>query len=246
MAEMMSKSFNVPFVTIVSTPLLSACISQHSTCLVVDIGDSITHITPVHEGVEVSDAIIRLEIGGRDLTDEMVRTLSTKRSNLSLSLKDVEWRKIVQDIKEKLCYVASDATDEGDQIFELPGGQIIHITDDERYRCCEALFTPTLIGKDCYGIHEAIAHAINKCDKEIQSVLYGNVIICGGTSMLPGLAERLHTEVASMSEVAEVGIVALPHRKHLAWMGGSLLGAMPYAPSDTGSVKFRNINKLEL
>jgi len=42
------------------------------------------------------------------------------------------------------------------------------------------------------GINEALYNGIMKCDIDIRKDLYSNIVLSGGTSMFPGLADRMH------------------------------------------------------
>lgn len=73
--------------------------------------------------------------------------------------------------------------------YELPDGQVITV-GNERFRCPEALFCPSFLGREGAGIHEIIYNSIMKCDIEIRRELYGNVVLSGGSTMFPGIADR--------------------------------------------------------
>lgn len=42
-------------------------------------------------------------------------------------------------------------------------------------------------------------NSIFKCDLDIRRDLYGNVVLSGGTTMFPGIADRMQKELTSLS-----------------------------------------------
>lgn len=76
--------------------------------------------------------------------------------------------------------------------------QVITI-GNERFRCAEALFQPSLLGLEQVGIHEATYNTIMKCDLDIRKDLYANVVLSGGTTMIAGLAERMQKEIVALA-----------------------------------------------
>jgi hypothetical protein len=70
-------------------------------------------------------------------------------------------------------------------------------------------------------------NSIFKCDLDIRRDLYGNVVLSGGTTMFPGISDRMQKELTSLSPSSmKVKIVAPPERKYSVWIGGSILASL--------------------
>jgi len=103
--------------------------------------------------------------------------------------------------------------------YELPDGQVITV-GNERFRCPEALFQPSFLGRESSGIHECTYNSIMKCDVDIRKDLYGNVVLSGGTTMFPGIADRMQKELVNLApSTMKIKIIAPPERKYSVWIG---------------------------
>ncbi|CAI5466747.1 unnamed protein product [Closterium sp. Yama58-4] len=113
-----------------------------------------------------------------------------------------------------------------DKTYELPDGQVITI-GSERFRAPEILFSPSLVGMEAPGLHEAAYNTIMKCDVDVRRDLYANIVLSGGSSMFPGMPERMQREVGSLAPGSvRVRVVAPPERKYSVWIGGSILASL--------------------
>ena len=97
--------------------------------------------------------------------------------------------------------------------YEMPDGQFITL-GRERFKCAESLFQPSLIGNTCaLPVHEQLCSSIMKCDVDIRKDFFSNIVLSGGTTLLPGFADRLE------SEVSRFYTTLTPHTMAMMWCG---------------------------
>ena len=66
-----------------------------------------------------------------------------------------------------------------------------------------------------------------KCDVDIRKDLYGNVVLSGGSTMFPGIADRMSKEITALAPSSmKIKVVAPPERKYSVWIGGSILASL--------------------
>jgi actin len=101
------------------------------------------------------------------------------------------------------------------------------VVGSERFRCPEVLFQPSWIGMDSEGIHAVTYESIMDCDVDMRRELYGNIVLSGGTTMFPGMSERIQKELQTIAPPSmKVKISAPPERKYSVWIGGSILSSL--------------------
>ena len=242
MTEIMFETFKTPALYIANQAVLSLHASGRTTGIVIDSGDGLTHTVPIYDGYALPHAIFTLDLGGKDLNNYLEMLMTESGEYTFNTAADLE---IIRDIKEKLCYVALDFEEEMDKAgssnsieesYQLPDGKVIKV-GSERFRCPEGLFKPHMVSHDHYmkmwyeaetpGIHEATYLSIMKCDPDIRKDLYANIVLSGGSTMFPGIADRMQKEMNVIApSTMKIYIMAPPERKFSAWIGGSILASL--------------------
>uniref|UniRef100_A0A2I3SPZ4 Uncharacterized protein n=1 Tax=Pan troglodytes TaxID=9598 RepID=A0A2I3SPZ4_PANTR len=81
--------------------------------------------------------------------------------------------------------------------------------------------------KDSYVGSETTINSIKKCDVDICKDLYTNTVLSGGTTMYPGIADRMQKEITVLApSTMKIKIIAPPERKFSVWIGCSILNSL--------------------
>jgi actin beta/gamma 1 len=81
-------------------------------------------------------------------------------------------------------------------------GQVITV-GNERFRAPEVLFTPELIGSEEPGLTEMVFDCSTRADLDFFSSQL-DVVLSGGSTMFPGMADRLHRELTELLGAAKI------------------------------------------
>ncbi|UJR22565.1 hypothetical protein I4U23_025612 [Adineta vaga] len=231
MTQIMFEHFKVPAMYIAKQGVLSFYTLGRTTGIIVESGDGVTQTMPIYEGYAMQRGICRSDLGGRDLTNWMMRLLAERGYSFSTTSD----REIVRDMKEKHGYIALNFEEEMtlskrsrnyNQDYKLPDGQYI-VIGNERFRCPEALFNPEIMGQREPGITDLVHHAIMTCETDIRRDFYNNILLSGGNTMFPGIADRMKKELeVKFPPNQKIRVVAAPERKYSVWIGGSILASL--------------------
>jgi len=229
MTQIMFETFVTPAMYVSLQGILAMYNSGQGTGLLVECGDGVTCTIPVSEGYAFRSGMKRLDLGGKDLTNHLMKMLTERGYAYSTTAE----HEIIRDLKEKLGYVALDYEQElrkvaGDPTYDktyvMPDCKVLSV-GNERFRCPEALFRPRLLGREEPGIHELVFNSILNCDIDYRRVFYGNVLVSGGSAKFPGFAQRLHKELTAMSSF-RIKVIENGAPQLATWIGGSILGSL--------------------
>ena len=228
MAQILFESFQVPFMYVATPAVLTLYANGRVSGVVLDVGETVTHVLSAFDGSVITDSIRRIDIGGKDL-NEHLQILLAKKGYSFTTYSEMD---DVRHMKEKLCYVnnyfkkGNIPNEDIEKTFTLPDGETISI-DKERFLCPEALFKPSLIDCDNAGVEKLLKESVMACDINVREDLLKNVKLSGATTFLPGFSERIHDEMEALNPVNKpVKVIAPPERNKSVWIGGSILASL--------------------
>lgn len=230
-SEMLFETFNIQklLLSVIEYPLLEFYLGGiGSTGILVDCGGGVLRIYPIYKGILLTYAIGRWDFGGEDITSFLKQLLSPKY-NFQTSEESII---LANNIKKEKSFISQNFNSDFreykenniTQPFTLPDGSILEL-GSEIFEASEAYFQPYLFGNSFIGIHKAVYDTITKCDIEIRSELFENIILTGG-SIIKGMDIRLKFEIANLIKSENINVKILPESKYSAFTASSYLGRL--------------------
>lgn len=197
-AELMFETIKAPSICIASSPPLSIMASGRTCGLAVECGAGVTSVVPVFEGFSLRHSVITANLGGQDISYNLKRLFNEKNVQIDLNSAKI--------VKEKLAYVKGyhnrdlPQTMNETMTFCLPDGNDVTIETKILRDCAEPLFLPgkstgIASNSDAVDIPSFVHESIALCDDSVRKELAQNIILSGGTTLLPGFGDRLQRDL---------------------------------------------------
>jgi actin beta/gamma 1 len=203
--------------------------------IAVDSGDGVTHAVPVWQHYPIANAIRRMPLAGRDLTEYMERLLIESDINLTTSAERMtamlmkgNFENMENSPDYTGCYIALDMKEElangvEPQDFNMPDGSKVTV-QDQLVRVPELMFNPSLDGHEMGGLQCTVNNSQLACPLDTRKALLGCVILMGGNTMFPGFKARLQQDIEKLGVLSEVKIIENPDREIHVFQGAFILG----------------------
>uniref|UniRef100_A0A8C6SL79 Actin related protein 10 n=1 Tax=Neogobius melanostomus TaxID=47308 RepID=A0A8C6SL79_9GOBI len=212
------KQFEVPSVLFAPSHLMAVMTLGINSALVMDCGQTETLVLPVYEHTPILPAWEALPLGGKAIH----KTCFV--SDLQRGLK-IQEAKFNPD--------AERPAPPPDVAYPLDGEKILHVKGSIRDSLVEILFEQDNEEK---SVATLILDTLVKCPIDTRKVLSENLVVIGGTAMLPGFLHRLLAEIRLLVEKPKYSSVlaSKSFRIHsppakpncTAWLGGAIFGAL--------------------
>ncbi|XP_041482772.1 actin, clone 302-like [Lytechinus variegatus] len=212
MIEIMFEKFDVPAFYLGQQSMSALFVSGIMTGVVIDVGDGVTDIVPINNGVVIDGSVRRLELAGRDITEYMMKSPAVRGEKITYE--------IAETMKTSTCEVVADF----DEVTRLQReGQDVH-----HLYATEALFQPSIFGRNHPGIHAATIDSIMASGEGTRDNVGANVVLVGGSTLFRGFHDRLERELMELAPpTMPLKLLDRQDRETIVWSGASLFASHP-------------------
>ncbi|KAJ9187113.1 hypothetical protein P3X46_002608 [Hevea brasiliensis] len=224
---------NAPAVCTINQATLALYAARRTSGIVVNIGFQVTSVVPILHGK------VMRKVGVEVVGMGALKVTGFLREQMQQNNINFESLYTVRTLKENLCYVAADYKAElhkdTQASLEVPGEGWFTLSK-ERFKTGEILFQPRIAGVRAMGLHQAVGLCMDHChaaELAGDDAWFKTVVLSGGTSCLPGLAERLEKELHELlpaSICSGLRVIPPPYGADTAWFGAKVISNLSTFP----------------
>lgn len=199
---------------------VGAMLSQGMTeGVVVEIGHEVMTVASIYGRSVLPGTVNRLWLGGRQVNEYLCTVLAQRGVSVD--------QQTAQMLKEGLSYVIPDEYEDDTNPYQGDASMSVNGTTytlgRERFRSAEILLNPAFIGVEAVGVGDMIFNTVMASEMDLRNGLLGNIVLSGGSTLFPGLPERLQTDVARRAPIrAQTRVLAVADRDVISWKGGKV------------------------
>ena len=147
-AEIFFETFNSTHFFFSNQNFLSLLSTGNTSGIILDSGESVSHVVSVYKGLTLRQTAIKLDFGGEQVDLYLKQLLFQNGFHLDSFQSNL--------LKHDKCFVKNnfqiDVEKEKEELYEFPDGKVVKI-GKEKHLCTEILFNPKLFGIDSFGIN---------------------------------------------------------------------------------------------
>ena len=229
-SQILFEKMNIPALIFAKQPLLSLISTGYSTGIVLESGSDITQSCVSYEGYLIENSCMRFDYGGKDVSNTLNILLKQRNSDINY-INFFDDIKVLNDIKEKQCYIKTLKDDNEDFVsihseYILPDGSKLNL-QDEKILAPEILFNNKLIFQEYFPFHEMVINSIDKCDVNIKGKLYKTIVMSGGNTKFKGIEEKMKTNLSYLiPRGVDIKLRMQEDPELNCWNGGNIVASL--------------------
>lgn len=260
LAQVLFKHYEVGSVLFAPSHLVALLTLGTNVGLVVDVGHAETVVVPVYEGIPIMKGWQSIPLAGKAIQSRIKGqllehgTMSTAEQQHQAVTEHQEsiTDEVLEDIKVRCCFITEysrgqqiqEVTMRGghanklpppppDTDYQLDGGSVLNVSGRIREHSGEVLFEQD---NEETSIATLLLDALVQCPIDTRTALASNVVVMGGTAMLPGFMHRLQMELTQLLQrpvyAEQLGVKQFRYHRppskenYTAWLGGAMIGAV--------------------
>ena len=229
-SQILFEKMNIQALIFAKQPLLSLISTGYSTGIVLESGSDITQSCVSYEGYLIENSCLRFDYGGKDVSNTLNILLKQRNSDINY-INFFDDIKVLNDIKEKQCYIKTLKDDNEDFVsihseYILPDGSKLNL-QDEKILAPEILFNNKLIFQEYFPFHEMVINSIDKCDVNIKGKLYKTIVMSGGNTKFKGIEEKMKTNLSYLIPRGVNIKLRMQENPELnCWNGGNIVASL--------------------